>query len=410
MEAGNAFSAGDVLASIETDKAVVDYEATDDGFLAKILQPAGIEIQCGVEICVVVEEEGDMAAFADYEPAAAAAAVSDAPSPPSPVTAATAIPVPQTHPTLPAEFILTPAARHMSHSAGVDATVLFPGSGLKGRVTKSDIVLAMKAGQTLPPLATTHAAPPAAVATTPTPVSAAAAPLPPSTATPTITTTSTYTDTPASGMRKIIGSRLTQSKSTVPHMYATQAIDVTGVAAFRKDLLTSMGVKVSVNDLVIAACARALRDFPTVNGGTGPADISVAVASKAGLITPIVTDANARGLSNLSATVRELAGRAREGKLQPEEYQGGNFTISNLGMMGIDEFTAVINPPQGTILAVSSGVSKLVPGETMSDAPRLVTEMMTTLSADRNQVDEATAAAFLQAVAVYLANPKLLVL
>ena len=231
-------------------------------------------------------------------------------------------------------------------------------------------------------------------------------------------------------MRKVIAKRLTESKSQVPHFYATVQIELDSALALRKTLATNHDVKVSVNDLIIRSAALALRDVPEVNGtynvksGTvstnDTVDISVAVATPTGLITPIVPTTDALGLSDISAKVKDLATRARDGKLAPEEYQGGTFCISNLGMFGITEFSAVINPPQAAILAVGGGVRTVVPTEWVDDEekngkdgsrrPGIKTIMTARLSADRRVVDEPTAALFLSALNKYLAKPELLML
>lgn len=231
---------------------------------------------------------------------------------------------------------------------------------------------------------------------------------------------SPYTDIPNSNMRKIIAKRLTESKTTVPHLYATVSSEIDALLKFRSTLKKS-GISVSVNDLVIKAAALALRDVPEANAkwnaktgardtSNSAIDISVAVATPSGLITPIVTDADKRGLVDITNTVKDLAGRAKDNKLKPEEFQGGSFTISNLGMFGISEFSAVINPPQCCILAVGGGVTKVMPPLNGNLQPRVVTTMTVQLSADRRVMDEALAAQYLQAFRVYLSNPTNLLL
>ena len=383
---------------------------------------------------VTVEEEEDIAAFQDFVPpaeadtgAAPAPAAEEAPAAPASAAAAPAATPSTSAPErdVPVEFSLMPSARSISQSAGVDATVL-EGSGKGGRVTKGDVLQALKDGVYMPPLAAkaaTDAAAPAA--TTP----AAAAP-PVNVTIPPIATDSTYEDVPNNNMRKVIAKRLTESKSQVPHFYTTVQIELDAALALRKQLATNHDVKVSVNDLVIRSAALALRDVPEVNATYNAktntvsthdtVDISVAVATPTGLITPIVPQTSTLGLSEISASVKDLATRARDGKLAPEEYQGGTFCISNLGMFGIAEFSAVINPPQAAILAVGGGVKTVVPGEWIDDEeknaaeakrrPTVKTLMTARLSADRRVVDEATAALFLSAMNKYLAKPELLVL
>jgi pyruvate dehydrogenase E2 component (dihydrolipoamide acetyltransferase) len=242
---------------------------------------------------------------------------------------------------------------------------------------------------------------------------------------PTIDSVGGYEDVPNNGMRKIIARRLTESKSQVPHYYTSMEIELDNVMALRKNLAANHDVKVSVNDLIIRSSALALRDVPEVNATFDPVtnqvsmlptiDISVAVATPTGLITPIVPTTDRLGLSEISACVRDLATRARDGKLKPHEYQGGTFCISNLGMFGIDEFSAVINPPQAAILAVGGGTATVVPtpyvdGAETQASPTIKTIMTARLSADRRVVDEPTAGLFLAALKHYLTKPELMML
>lgn len=329
-----------------------------------------------------------------------------------------------------------PSARHLSQSKGFDATGL-KGSGKGGRVTKGDVLKALKDGIHLPPLSasnmisveedsassssTSSAVPSSAPAS---PVAAAAAAKPTmDVVVPIISTSGTFTDVRNNNMRKVIAKRLTESKSTVPHFYATAEIELDNIMALRNKL-KAMEVKVSVNDLIIRASALALRDVPEVNASyakgmvrmSPTVDISVAVATPGGLITPILHNTDQLGLSDISSKVKDLATRARDGKLAPEEYQGGTFCISNLGMFGINEFSAVINPPQAAILAVGGGVKKVIvntvydENEKVQEEPCVKNIMSARLSADRRVVDEATAGLFLSALRCYLAKPELLVL
>mmetsp|Transcript_26965 Transcript_26965/g.48970 ORF Transcript_26965/g.48970 Transcript_26965/m.48970 type:complete len:310 (-) Transcript_26965:228-1157(-) len=263
----------------------------------------------------------------------------------------------------------------------------------------------------------------------------AAAPPPPPPAAPTpinivpetVTTVppSLYSDTPASNMRKVISRRLTESKSTVPHFYTSIEIPLDNILSLRKVLQKNFETKVSVNDFIIKASAMALRDVPELNATYDSktqsqrtfesVDISVAVATPTGLITPIVPSTHEMTLTAISAKVKDLATRARDNKLKPEEYQGGTFCISNLGMFGISEFSAVINPPQGAILAVGGGERKIVPGKVNVESgekekPGIQTIMTARLSADRRVVDEATAGLFMGALKEYLNQPKLMML
>lgn len=368
---GDAFSAGDVICSVETDKATVDFEAQDDGIIAKILRegPNAVDIEVGTPICVVVDDEADVAAFKDF--------VLEGPSTPSTPQTLESVtekePSAATTVTVPLEHILMPAARHLSQSRGVDATGL-KGTGKGGRVTKGDVLQALSDGIELPPLATNKVTSKSVESASPDSV---AAMVPPTTAPPvmklddviipSIASSGTHEDVQNNNMRKVIAKRLTESKSTVPHFYSTVEVELDNILALRKKL-AAMDVKVSVNDLIIRASALALRDVPEVNASfsngkvkmNSNVDVSVAVATPGGLITPIVANTDKMGLGDISTKVKDLATRARDGKLTPEEYQGGTFCISNLGMFGINEFSAVINPPQAAILAVGGGVKKVV--------------------------------------------------
>lgn len=408
----------------------MDFEAQDDGVLAKILKdgPAAVDLAVGVPICVVVDEDEDVAAFADFVPEEEGESSS---SSSATEAAPTAPPVAAEGVTVPLEHILMPSARHLSQSKGLDATGL-AGSGKGGRITKGDVLQALKDGVNLPPLAaaTSSAAVSSPAAAAPASVpAAAAAVIPPASVAigdvtiPTITSSGSYTDIKNNNMRKVIAKRLTESKSTVPHFYASTEIELDNIMALRKKLM-DMDVKVSVNDLVIRASALALRDVPEVNASyvndqvkmSPSVDISVAVATPGGLITPIVPNTDKMGLSDISSKVRDLATRARDGKLAPEEYQGGSFCISNLGMFGINEFSAVINPPQAAILAVGGGVKKVVvntlydESKEEQDMPGVKSVMTARLSADRRVVDEPTVGLYLSALKYYLNKPELLVL
>mmetsp|Transcript_16389 Transcript_16389/g.33786 ORF Transcript_16389/g.33786 Transcript_16389/m.33786 type:complete len:532 (+) Transcript_16389:97-1692(+) len=426
---GDEFSAGSVIASIETDKATMDFEAQDDGILAKILKdgPDAIDLPVGTPIAIVVEEPEDAAAFADYvleeEETVAAAPSSDASVEASPVAAAPAPVVGGSAGT----SLLLPSARFLAESNGLDATGL-EGTGKGGRVTKGDVMAAIRDGVPMPALAVKEETGPTLAATPP--AAAAAAPMVPSGPAedlplPEIESYGTYEDIPNNNMRKVVAKRLTASKQEVPVSYISMEVELDNVLKLRKQLLNDHDIKVSVNDIVVRCSSLALRDVPEVNGTYDPksdtvklqdsVDISIAVAIPNGLITPIVPNTDKLGLSEISDKVRDLAGRARDGKLAPEEYQGGTFCISNLGMFGIDEFTAIVNPPQAAILAVGGGVRKIVPTPYVEGAeeqakPSIKTIMTARLSADRRVVDEATAGLFMSAFRHYINKPELLLL
>ena len=429
LQEGESFSAGDVICGVETDKATVDFEAQDDGVVAKLLMEPGNEIPVGTPIMITVEEEDDVGAFKDYvhQASEAPAAAEAAPSPAVSEESTSSSPPAGAGPadsTL-GDFVLMPSARHLAQSKGLDATVLAPGSGKGGRVTKGDVLKAI-AANSLPALAKPAVAAPSASA----PTSTAAAPAVPKPLSlqdlvlPEIETNGATEDVANSKMRKIIASRLTESKREVPHFYTSFNVELDQVMKLRKALAAEHEVKVSVNDFVIRCSALALRDVPEVNGTLGAGnsvkysdsiDISVAVATPTGLITPIVFDTDQKGLSEISSSVKDLATRARDGKLAPHEYQGGTFSISNLGMFGISEFSAVINPPQAAILAVGGGTKTFIPSPYVDGAekqapPSVATLLTARLSADRRVVDEPTAALFGQAFTYYMNNPNLLLL
>jgi len=428
---GEEFSAGSVIASIETDKATMDFEAQDDGILAKILKdgPDAIDLPVGAPIAIVVEEPEDVAAFFDYvvvEEEVTSTPSSEAPPPSeTPVAAAVATATPVVGGSAGTNFLL-PSARFLAESKGLDATGL-TGTGKGGRVTKGDVLVAIRDGTPMPALQKLEekgprlTVPPTASTTAPKISTGPAEDLP----LPDVDTRGTYEDIPNNNMRKVVAKRLTASKQEVPVCYTSMEVELDNVLKLRKQLLTDHGVKVSVNDIVVRCSSLALRDVPEVNGTYDPktdmvtlqdsVDISIAVAIPNGLITPIVPNTDKLGLSEISDKVRDLAGRARDGKLSPEEYQGGTFCISNLGMFGIDEFTAIVNPPQAAILAVGGGVRKIIPTPYVDGAeeqakPSIKTIMTARLSSDRRVVDEATAALFMSAFKHYINEPELLLL
>lgn len=309
--------------------------------------------------------------------------------------------------------ILFPSARHLAESQGKDATGLI-GSGKGGRVTKSDVKANLAS---LPALLAKK--PVAATATSIAPPALAAAPVPaPATKgpfqAPAINTApiegNPYDDVPNSKMRKIIAKRLTESKQQVPHCYASIKVELDNMMALRKQFQALTDQKVSVNDFVLKCSGMALRDVPTVNGWLPTIDVSVAVATPTGLITPIVFGIDSLGLSAVAAMVRDLGARARDGKLAPHEYQGGSFSVSNLGMFGVNQFSAVINPPQAAILAVGGGTPTLRPTGSSDGGVTTKSVMTARLSFDRRVVDEKAAAMFLQTFRHYMESPELMLL
>ena len=435
---GDELSAGDVICDVETDKATVAFDVQDDGVLAKIISTAGSgEVVVGSPVAIIVEDAEAYAAFLKADAAgevslggAAPVGAGAAPAPLAAeevsekgVPAVSGDNAPMR--SVPAEFLFAPSARHMSQSKGIDASAL-QGTGKAGRITKADLVTALAKGVVFPSAQAAGASEPVAQAASPVPspvvapVKVAAQSPPPPLSTPVVVPSSSgdYEDHPANNIKKITAKRLTQSKAEVPHLYVSMACEVDGIMALRKSLKKEHDVKVSVNDFIIRSAALALRDVPEANamwtGGARRAgesiDISVAVATPTGLITPIVTDADRRGLNDINGKVRDLATRARERQLKPEEFQGGSFTVSNLGMYGINEFSAVINMPQACILAVGAGSPTVKPGKGPGEKPRVCSEVTVKLSADRRVVDEAVAAQLLQSFKHYMETPELLMM
>ncbi|XP_039989842.1 pyruvate dehydrogenase protein X component, mitochondrial [Xiphias gladius] len=409
---GEAVAAGDALCEIETDKAVVTMESNDDGILAKILMEEGSRnVSLGTLIALMVEEGQDWKQVEIPPPDAAAPSAAlaapvvppAAPSPPPPPKPATSGPL-----------RLSPAARHILDTHGVDPKLATP-TGPRGLITKEDALNLLKTSPA--PKATPAMAAPAAPSPAPTP---AATPPPPGSR-PNIPPLSvpgkpgaagTFIEIPASNVRRVIAQRLTQSKTTIPHAYASVDCDVAAVMQLRKDLAKEQ-IKVSVNDFIIKAAAVTLKEMPEVNvtwSGDGPRalnsiHISIAVATDKGLITPIIKDAANKGVQEISANAKALAQKARDGKLLPEEYQGGSFSISNLGMFGISGFSAVINPPQACILAIGTSRAELRLGE---DNQTLHTQqlMTVTLSSDGRLVDDELASRFLDKFRANLEQPQ----
>ena len=425
---GDELAAGDVLCDVETDKATVAFDVQDEGVLAKVISEAGSgEVLVGAPVAVIVEDAASFAAFAEADAAGkvvldgtgGTSAPSEAEPPAEVEASATAVASDDPSRTVSLEYLFMPAARHMAQSKKIDASSLM-GTGKGGRITKGDIIDALGRGVVFPALQATASAAESASKTAPAPSAAAA---PAAAASPTETkavpsSNENYVDQPANNIKKVTAKRLTQSMSEVPHMYVSMACEVDGLMALRKKLQKEHDVKVSVNDFIIRSAALALRDVPEANAmwtrderhPGDSVDISVAVATPTGLITPIVTNADRRGLSNISATVKDLATRARDRLLKPEEFQGGSFTVSNLGMFGINEFSAVINMPQACILAVGGGSPTVKPGRAKGDKPRVCSEVTVRLSADRRVVDEAIAAQLLQSFKHYMEKPELLLM
>ncbi|MEM8822165.1 MAG: pyruvate dehydrogenase complex dihydrolipoamide acetyltransferase [Pseudomonadota bacterium] len=415
VKEGDSVTSGDLLAEIETDKATMEFEAVDEGVVGKILVAEGTE---GVKVnspIAVLLEDGEDASAADTVSAAPAAAPETAPadSPAADATAAGAAaadasaPAAAPAPTASGERLFaTPVARRIAKDRGIDLRQV-KGSGPRGRIVKADVEAfdPAKASQK-----------PATDAPTTTAASAAAA-MPSGPATGQVLAMyqdRDFEEVKLDGMRKTIAARLTEAKQTIPHFYLRRDIKLDALLAFRSQLnkeLEPRGVKLSVNDFIIKAGAIALQQVPDANAVWAgdrilkltPSDVAVAVAVEGGLFTPVLRDAHQKSLSMLSAEMKDLATRARDRKLAPQEYQGGSFAISNLGMFGIDNFDAVINPPHGSILAVGAGVKKPVVGA--DDRVSIATVMSVTLSVDHRVIDGALGADFLKALTENLENP-----
>jgi len=395
---GERIKAGDVIAEIETDKATMEVEAVDEGILGRILVPAGTQGVKVNDVIAVLVETGEAVPAAGAAPKAAAAPAAA----PAPVTApVAAAPAPVAAPASGDRVFASPLARRMAAQAGLDISKI-AGSGPNGRIVKADVDAALSRG----PAPVAAAAP--ALAAAPRP----AAP---------VAITAPHTAVPNSSIRKVIARRLAESKATIPHFYVSTDVEIDALLKIRADLNARSpkdgpgAFKLSVNDLVIKATAVTLRRFPNVNAmwtedailQLHDVDISVAVSIPDGLITPIVKNADIKGLAAISTEMKDLAARAKAGKLKPEEFQGGGFSISNMGMYGVRDFAAIINPPQAGILAVSAGEQRPV---VKNGALAIATVMTLTLSVDHRVIDGALAAEFLQALKRNIEDPLSLML
>ncbi|MDA8585751.1 pyruvate dehydrogenase complex dihydrolipoamide acetyltransferase [Rhodobacteraceae bacterium] len=402
VKEGDTVSSGDLLAEIETDKATMEFEAVDEGIVGKILVPEGSEnVKVNVAIAVLLEdgESTDDIGTSAPAPAAAkpaAATAEEAAPAAAPEKSASPAPIAASG----SRIFATPLARRIAADKGLDLSAV-KGSGPKGRIVKADVESAVPGTK-----------PAATGATAAAPASAPAGP-------GTDQVLAMYQDrdfeeVPLNGMRKTIAARLTEAKQTIPHFYLRRDIQLDALLKFRSTLnkqLEARGVKLSVNDFIIKASALALQAVPDANAvwagdrilKLAPSDVAVAVAIEGGLFTPVLKDSHLKSLSALSAEMKDLATRARDKKLAPHEYQGGSFAISNLGMFGIDNFDAVINPPHGSILAVGAGTKKPVVNE--DGELGVATVMSVTLSVDHRVIDGALGAQFLDAIKSNLENP-----
>ena len=436
---GEIIKAGDVIAEIETDKATMEVEAVDEGVLGRIL------VQDGTEGVKVNEPIAVLVGAGEAVPAAAAPAAKPAPAPaakaapataeaksaaptpvaqPKPAQAAApavgpdsgASPVPATTARSPApnghaadgeRIFASPLARRMAAQAGIDLATL-KGSGPNGRIVRADIEAAQKAPPAVAPVPVQA---PAAAPRTPAPAPA-----------PAVAISAPHRLVPHSSIRKVIARRLTEAKSSIPHFYVSMDIEIDALIGLQNQLNAKSPARdqpgayfITINDLVIRAAGATLRRVPEVNASWtddgmvfyDDVDISVAVAIPDGLITPIIRRADQKGLLTISREMRDLASRARTGKLKPEEFQGGGFSISNMGMFGVSEFSAIINPPQAAILAVATGAKRPV---VKNDALTIATVMTCTLSVDHRCVDGALGARWLREFKTIIEDPLSLML
>jgi pyruvate dehydrogenase E2 component (dihydrolipoamide acetyltransferase) len=412
---GDAIKAGDVIAEIETDKATMEVEAVDEGILARIVIPEGTADVPVNQLIALIAAEGEdpkaVSAGGGKAPTAAAAPAPAAPATPVPATpapAAAAAPAPNN---AAGRVFASPLARRLAKQAGI-AIEAVTGTGPHGRVVAADVEGASKGG-------VPKAAAPAPAA--PVPAAKAAAPAPaPAMSDETIRKLfepGSYEEVPHDSMRKVIARRLMESKLTIPHFYLTVDCELDALLKLREQINAAAPVKdgkpaykLSVNDMVIKAMAMALRAVPDANVTWTEgamlkhrhADVGVAVSIPGGLITPVIRDACHKTLSAISNEMKDLAARAKARKLKPEEYQGGTTAVSNLGMFGVKDFCAVINPPHATILAVGAGEQRAV---VKNGALAIATVMSVTLSTDHRAVDGALGAELLAAFRRYIENP-----
>jgi pyruvate dehydrogenase E2 component (dihydrolipoamide acetyltransferase) len=422
---GDAVAAGDIIAEIETDKATMEFEAVDEGRLGRILVPDGTEgVPVNQPIGILLEEGENEEALKGFEAGEAPAAPAANAKPEKPPKEAKAAPrAAEARPgegggrpaseavARPAKgngaaegrIFASPLARRMAEQAGIELSML-EGSGPHGRIVKRDIEQAMRAGGPAQARAPEGRAPEA-----PRPAEAPAAPSP---AAPFGPPAEPHEEIKLSNMRKVIARRLTEAKQQIPHYYLTIDCEIDALLRLRTELNAREGAnyKLSVNDFLIKALAQALHKVPAANRSWGgdkmyqykDVDVSVAVAIPDGLITPIIRKADQKGLATISKEMRDLGVRAREGKLKPEEFQGGSFSLSNLGMFGIREFAAVINPPQAGILAVGAGEQRPV----VKDGALATAMMMSaTLAADHRVIDGAIGAELMAAFKTYVQDP-----
>ena len=407
VKEGDTVKSGDLLAEIETDKATMEFEAIDEGVVSQILVAEGTDnVKVGTVIAVIAgegEDAGSAKAAPAPAPAPAAEPKAEAPAPAA-APAPTPAPAPAAASAASGDRIkASPLAKRLAAEKGIDLSTI-KGTGPGGRIVKDDLEGA-SAGAPAAPAAAPSAAAPAAAAPSAAPAPATHSEIP--------DFGIPHEDHKLSGMRKTIARRLTESMQQSPHIYLTVDIRLDALLKLRGELnasLESRGVKLSVNDMLIKALAVALERVPACNVSFGGdvmrqysrTDISVAVSIPGGLITPIIVDAGGKSMSKISTEMSELAAKAKEGKLQPAEYQGGTASISNMGMMGIKQFTAVINPPQAMIMAIGAGEKRPY---IVDDALAIATVMSATGSFDHRAIDGADGALLMKTFKELVENP-----
>lgn len=390
---GDKIEPGDGLCQVQTDKSTMEMEHQEEGYLAKILVPGGTDdVILGTPIAIFVEKKEDISKVASWAPSGSSdapksqASKVEAPSTSSASSSIASSSTSSTSSSTSDRIKASPFAKKLANELNVSLKDV-SGTGPEGRIIASDI-------KEFVPKATTKST---------------------AQATPNVTASASqdFTDIPVTQIRKVIAERLLESKRNIPHYYLTVEIEVDELMRIRALLnkrFEKEGVKLSVNDFILKAAALAARDVPTANSSWqgnfirqyNNVDMSVAVQTDTGLITPIVFDCDKKGLKEISQNVKELAQKAKDGKLQPHEFQGGTFTVSNLGMYGIKEFSAIINPPQACIMAIGSAQRKVVESE---QGFKTVTTINVTLSCDHRVVDGAVGAQYLQTFTKYLSDP-----
>ena len=413
---GDTVKSGDILAEIETDKATMEFEAVDEGTIGKLLVAEGtqgVKVNTPIATLIADGETADAPAPA-AAPAAAPAPAATAAAAPAAAAPAAPAPAPAPVATGGKRVFASPLARRIAAEKGIDlATVT--GSGPNGRIVRADVEGLSASAPAAAPQASAAPAPTPAVPAAAAPAAKAALPTGPTAdQVARMLDGRAYEEVTLDGMRRTIAARLSEAKQTIPHFYLRREVRLDALMAFREQLnatVASRGVKLSVNDFIIKACAMALQQVPDANAVWAgdriyrlkPSDVAVAVAVDGGLFTPVIQDAHVKSLSALSAEMKDLASRARSKKLAPHEYVGGSMAISNLGMFGIENFDAVINPPHGSILAVGAGLKKPV---VLADGSiGVATVMSMTLSVDHRVIDGALGAEFLKAVVELLESP-----